>query len=89
MNKIYTVVGVVIFGLLLAVSWYRSSLLDLEAEVARVKELQALKVEYIDKVIEVEKIVYKDRIKYIKEYVYDKNKTDCENAIGVIRRTHL
>ena len=42
-----------------------------------------------DKVIEKEKIVYKDRIKYIKEYIYDSNKTECENSIAILMRNGL
>ncbi len=42
-----------------------------------------------DKVIEKEKVVYKDRIKYIKEYVHDSNKTECENAIAILMRNGM
>ena len=42
-----------------------------------------------DKVIEKENIVYKDRIEYIKEYVHDSNKTECENSIAILMRNGL
>lgn len=47
------------------------------------------KQENAGKVIEKEKIVYKDRVEYIKEYVHDSNKTECENAIAILMRNGL
>ncbi|WP_442765491.1 hypothetical protein [Sulfurospirillum cavolei] len=47
------------------------------------------KQENAKKVIEKEKIVYKDRIEYIKEYVHDSNKTECENSIAILMRNGL
>lgn len=43
------------------------------------------RIVYVDKEIKVieEKVV--EKIKYIKEYVYDNNKSKCENGINVIR----
>ena len=42
-----------------------------------------------EKLIEKENIVYKDRIKYIKEYVHDGNKTECENALAILMRNGM
>ncbi len=42
-----------------------------------------------EKVIEKEKVVFKDRVKYIKEYVHDGNKTECENALAILMRNGM
>lgn len=60
-----------------------------EQAIAQGKENASQKQENADKVIEKEKIVYKDRVKYIKEYVHDSNKTECENAIAILMRNGL
>jgi hypothetical protein len=79
-------------GLALAVIlalWYRSSLISLEEKIASSEVIQEIKVQYITEYIDREKIVYKDRVKYIKEFKYDENKTECENALNLIRSTNL
>ena len=47
------------------------------------------KQDVAEKVITKENIVYKDRIKYIKEYVHDGNKTECENALAILMRNGM
>lgn len=60
-----------------------------EQAIAQGKENAEQKQENADKVIEKEKIIYKDRVEYIKEYVHDSNKTECENAIAILMRNGL
>jgi len=51
---------------------------------AEIKEIE--KIVYVDrevKIIEEKKV---DKIKYIKEYIYEDNKTKCDNGINIIRR---
>lgn len=66
----------------------------LEADKVRYKTAITLaqneqkeKIVYVDKEVEVVKEITKNKIKYVKEYVYDNNKTDCANAIGILRRS--
>jgi hypothetical protein len=86
---IYGAVGVVILGLLLTVAWYRASLIELETQVKIAKEQAKQDSKEIIKEIEVEKKIYIDRIKVQKEYVYDENKTKCDNGMARIRITGL
>lgn len=60
-----------------------------EQAIAQGNKNAGQKQENADKVIEKEKIVYKDRIEYIKEYVHDSNKTECENAIAILMRNGM
>jgi hypothetical protein len=69
--------------------YYRYEYLQLQGQIDSVINVQEVKVEYIEKIIEKENIIYKDKIKYIKEYIYNDNKTKCENAISLIRSTNL
>lgn len=54
-------------------------------EFKQSKEKQDIKIEYVDRIIEKEVIKYKDKIKYVKEYVKDENKSDCDNALFILR----
>lgn len=53
----------------------------------------ALSQQQVVKIVESNKIVKdiqwktNDRIKIVKEYIYDANKTDCANAIDAMRNT--
>lgn len=58
-----------------------------ETAISLAQKEQIEKIVYVDKEVEVVKEVTKNKIKYIKEYVYDNNKTDCANAIGILRRS--
>lgn len=58
-----------------------------ETAISLAQKEQIEKIVYVDKEVEVVKEVTKNKIKYVKEYVYDNNKTDCSNAIGILRRS--
>jgi hypothetical protein len=74
---------------LITTLYYRHSYLSIKQEINTLELVQKVKVEYVEKVIEREKVVYKDRINQIKGDTYDNNKTSCENGIRVIRGTGL
>ena len=58
-----------------------------ETAITLAQNEQKEKIVYVDKEVEVVKEITKNKIKYVKEYVYDNNKTDCANAIGILRRS--
>jgi hypothetical protein len=80
---------VAVFAFASLALYYRSSLKELQNRIESLNVMQEVKTKYITEYIDREKVIYKDRIKTIKEYVYDQNKTDCQNAISVIRRTNI
>ena len=45
------------------------------------------KAKELPKEIEVINWKTQQKIQVVKEYVYDENKTDCDNAIALLRRT--
>lgn len=57
------------------------------AVVANMSHEQEVKVVEAKQVEERIKVLTQDRIQIVKEYVYDENKTDCDNAIDSIRLT--
>ena len=58
---------------------------NLTIEIAS-KDMEAKKAE-LPKEIEVIKWKTQQKIQIVKEYTYDENKTDCDNAIALLRRT--
>ena len=88
----YIVIGIlvvfigILYILLLSV---KGTLLECKNAYEISNAIQEIKVQYITEYIDKEKVIYKDKIKVIKEYVYDGNKTECENALNVIRSTAL
>lgn len=95
-------IGISILGTLLFVSIVSNALMywswtivndkniKLETElgvVAAMSQAQEVKVVEAKKVEEKVKIVTQDKIKVVKEYVYDNNKSDCDNAINVLTGT--
>ena len=85
-----TVVGM---GLVIGVlSWMlhseRAEVTRLTTElgtVAAMSKEQEVKVVESQKIEERIKVVAQDKIHVITEYVYDENKSDCDNAIDVMR----
>lgn len=55
--------------------------------VAAMSQQQEVKVVESKKIEERVQVVTQDKIKFVKEYVYDANKTDCANAIDSMRNT--
>lgn len=53
--------------------------------VAAMSQQQEVKIVEAKKVEEKLKVVYQDKIKVVTEYVYDENKSDCDNAIDLMR----
>ena len=58
---------------------------NLTVEIAS-KDMEAKKAE-LPKEIEVIKWKTQQKIQVVKEYIYDENETDCDNAIALLRRT--
>lgn len=46
---------------------------------------QKIKIVEVEKKIETIKWKTQEKIKYITEYIYDENKSDCNNAIDLLR----
>jgi len=69
------------------ISKYKTDKALYEQSISQNNEEQKEKIVYVDR--EVKQIEYqtKEVIKKVKEYVYDANKTNCENGIARIRRT--
>lgn len=53
--------------------------------VAGLSQQQEVKVVEAKQIEERIKVVTQDKIKVVKEYVYDNNKSDCDNAIDLMR----
>lgn len=73
-------------------AWYKKSANKLEGELKEIQHkidtntiIQDIKIEYVDKIKEVEKVVYKTKTEYIDRFIYDTNKTDSDNGMSVIR----
>lgn len=49
------------------------------------EENQKTKIKYVDREVKVIEVQTQDKIKIVKEYIYDNNQTDCKNAISVLR----
>ena len=59
----------------------------LNASLEVIGEDMNQKAKELPKEIEVIKWKTQQKIQVVKEYVYDENKTDCDNAIALLRRT--
>jgi cell division protein YceG involved in septum cleavage len=86
-SKAVIILAVIAVLTTLAAVYYRYSLVELETKITKLDIKQEIKVEYIEKIIEKDRVIYNDRIK--KEYIYNDNKSMCENAIAVIRSTNI
>lgn len=53
--------------------------------IAQAEDNQKTKIEYVDREVKVIEYRTKEKLIPVKEYVYDTNKTDCQNAINVLR----
>jgi hypothetical protein len=86
------IVGLFIMALLLSNSTLSLKLKDCNIqkelvlqELKHTKELQEIKQSYANKTIEKNTIQYKDRIVYIDRIKADENKSDCDNAMYLLR----
>lgn len=91
---ILSAVSVFLLVMLILCSWYAYStagkLQKAREELAIVKnasEEQKVKVVTADKVVEVIKWRTKENLRIEKEYIYDKSKSECCNAIDRMRST--
>ena len=53
--------------------------------IAQAEENQKVKIEYVDREVKVIEYQTKEKIKVVKEYIYDNNQSKCQNAINVLR----
>ena len=60
-----------------------------EQSLAQAEVNQKVKIEYVDREVKVIEYKTQEKVKIVKEYVYDNNKSKCQNAIGVIRSSGL
>lgn len=84
--------GIYSFFLRLEVSTLREENTVLNANIEKynqatkqAEENQKTKIEYVDREVKVIELQTQDKIKIVKEYIYDNNQTDCQNAISVLR----
>lgn len=59
----------------------------LNASLQIIGEDMTAKAKELPKEIEVIKWKTQQKIQVVKEYIYDENKTDCDNAIALLRST--
>lgn len=53
--------------------------------IAQAEDNQKTKIEYVDREVKVIEYRTKEKLVPIKEYIYDNNQTNCQNAINVLR----
>lgn len=88
-----TLLGVSLIVLLLG-SWRMSVMQDtidkqnvelgVVAAMSQVQDVRVVESKVIEEKI---KVVTNEKLKVVKEYVYDENKTECDNAIDLMRTT--
>ena len=91
---IAAILAFIVLAMSSALFWLRGENAQLQSEIdaynltidITAKEMEA-KAKEIPK--EIEKIKYQtqEKIKIVKEYVYDNNQSECDNAIALLRRT--
>ena len=57
--------------------------------IAQAEDNQKTKIEYVDREVKVIEYRTKEKLVPIKEYIYDTNQTNCQNAINVLRASEF